>query len=111
LAVAKRRREPRIIDVCIARGGIRKGARVQVFITQWTLASQSMGKPITLDEYSEWWKESRSTAFRHQAEFREIFPALETPQAIANVAIAHGREWQARGADGIGQLPASAVVA
>jgi hypothetical protein len=105
------KREPRIIDVCISRGGLRKGVRVQTFITAWTLASQSMGRPITLDEYAEWWKQPRSTAFRHQAEFRAVFPQLETPQAIANVVIARGREWQTRGADGIGQLPASLVAA
>jgi hypothetical protein len=107
----KRRREPRLIDVCIARGGVRKGVRVQTFITAWTVASQAMGRPITLDEYAEWWKHSRATAFRHQAAFREVFPALDTPQPIADVAIARGREWQTRGADGIGQLPASVVVA
>lgn len=107
-----RRRPARTIaELCVARAGILKGARVQAFIASWTIASQSMGKPITLEEYADWWKESRATAYRHQARFREVFPGLETPQPIANVAIARGREWADRGVDGIGSLPASAIPA
>jgi hypothetical protein len=88
-----------------------KGARVQAFIAQWTIASQSIGGPITLAEYADWWREPRSTAFRHQAQFRELFPELETPQPIADAAIARADEWTSRGVSGLGQLPASLAAA
>jgi hypothetical protein len=106
-----KKRQATIADVCIARGGLMKGARVQGFIAAWTIASQSMGKPISLDEYAEWWREPRSTAFRHQARFREIFPELQTPQPIANAAILRASEWQDRGVPGIGRLPVDVLTA
>lgn len=100
-----------IIEVCIARGGVWKGAKVQSFIAQWTIASESLGRPITLAEYGEWWKESRATVYRRQQEFRAIFPTLDTPQPIADAAIANGQDWQRQGVDGIGQLPAKLATA
>jgi hypothetical protein len=106
-----KRRPVTIAETCIARGGVMKGARVQAFITSWTIASQAMGKPITLDEYAEWWREPRSTAYRHQARFREVFPELQTPQPIANAAILRASEWQARGVPGIGRLPVDVLTA
>jgi hypothetical protein len=109
--VVKRRPARTVAEVCTARAGVLKGARVQAFICSWTIASQAMGKPITLDEYAEWWRESRATSFRHQARFREVFPHLETPQPIANAAMLRSSEWADRGVSGIGQLPATLVAA
>src|SRR4051794_30310703 len=107
-----KRRPPRtVMEWCLANGGVIKGARVQAFIAQWTIASQHIGRPITLAEYAEWWREPRSTAFRHQAQFRELFPHLDTPQSIADAAIARSDEWASRGVTGLGQLPASLVAA
>lgn len=106
------RRAPKtVMELCIARAGVLKGARVAQFIAQWTIATQSVGHPITLEEYAEWWHESRATSFRHQARFREVFPMLDTPQPIANAAMARASEWQTQGVAGIGQLPASIVTA
>lgn len=95
-----------IIEVCVARGGVWKGGKVQAFIAQWTMASASLGRPITLADYGEWWKESHATRYRRQQEFRSIFPTLDTPQPIADAAIASGEDWQRQGLDGIGKLPA-----
>lgn len=97
------------MELCIARGGVLKGARVMAFIAQWTMASQSVGHPITLDEYAEWWRETRTTAYRHQREFRELFPGMKTPQPIANAAIARAHEWRDEGVKGFGHLPADVV--
>jgi hypothetical protein len=105
MRVMPKRRAVTVAEFCVARGGVLKGGRVQAFIAAWTIASQAMGKPITLDEYADWWRETRSTAFRHQARFREIFPELQTPQPIANAAILRASEWQERGVHGIGRLP------
>jgi hypothetical protein len=100
-----------IFEVCVARGGVWKGAKVQTFIAQWTIASQALGRPITLAEYGEWWKDSRATIYRRQAEFRDLFPTLDSPQPIADAAMAQAAEWQASGVAGIGALPASLVPA
>jgi hypothetical protein len=111
VVVVKRRPARTVVELCIARGGVMKGARVQAFIAQWTMASQALGKPITLEEYREWWRVSHGSAYREQARFRELFPELATPQPIADVAIARAEEWVSRGVAGFGQLPASVVPA
>ena len=41
-----------------------------------------IGHDPSVDEDAEWWKESRRTAFREQAVFREAFPMLDSPAAI-----------------------------
>lgn len=100
-----------IMEVCLARGGMLKGSRVCAFIGQWAIASEALGKPITLEEYADWWRESRSTSYRHQARFREVFPGMDTPQPFANLAIARSSEWRSRGIKGLGELPASVLTA
>jgi hypothetical protein len=100
-----------IYELCVARGGLIKGTRVQAFIAQWAIASQAVGHPLTLLEYQEWWNLSHGAAYREQARFRELFPELRTPQPIADVAIAHVEEWLDRGVGGFGKLPASLVPA
>jgi hypothetical protein len=107
----KKRREPTVADHCIHHLGMLKGARLASFIASWAIASQSLGREITLEEYAEWWKESMATAYRHQRAFRQVFPHLSTPQPIANAAQQRAAGWQARGVDGLGQLPASLVLA
>lgn len=100
-----------VLEVATARGGVLKGARVTHFIMQWTLASSMLGKPISLSEYAEWWDEPHSTAFRHQRRFREVFPEFDTPQPIANRAMAKSREKIAqRGIQGIGSVNIGGLV-
>lgn len=105
------RREPRtIMEVCIAQKGVVKGARVCSFIVQWCIASNALGREISIEEYADWWKEHVRTAYREQARFREVFPHMSTPQAIANQAIARSEAMQ-RGVSGVGSLPADLVLA
>jgi hypothetical protein len=107
---AMAKREPSIMEVCIARKGVLKGSRVCSFIVSWCLASQALGREITLEEYREWWRESERTAYRHQADFRQVFPHLPNPQPIADVAIARS-EAITRGVKGLGAVPVSLVPA
>jgi len=104
------KRDPTLLEHAIRHGGIVKGARVCAFVTQWTIASQAIGREITLPEYADWWNEKERTAFHHQAEFRSVFAPLRTPQAIANHAIARAEAMQ-HGVKGLGNLPASLVLA
>jgi len=43
-----------------------------------------LGHPPPLEEYADWWRESRSTVFRLQARFREAFPGETTPQRLVD---------------------------
>lgn len=108
MASMKKREARTVMEVCQARAGVLKGARVCAFIAQWTMASQALGKAITLDEYRDWWKESERTAYRHRREFRAVFPHLEDPQPFADEAIVRA-EAVAHGVKGIGSLPVSAM--
>lgn len=100
-----------MLAVCVARAGRRKGPRVAAFIAQWTMASQSMGRPLVVADFVEWWREPQSTVYRHLAEFREYFPEFETPQLIADAAIARVDRWMSRGIGGFVLQPAQGLIA
>jgi len=52
-----------------------------------------------------------SSAYRHQARFREVFPELDTPQPIANRAITKSRESiEKRGMKGVGSVDVVGLV-
>jgi hypothetical protein len=76
---------PTLQQLASARVGQTKGAKVVAFIVMWAIAEEALGHPPTLEEYAEWWRESRSTAFRLQARFREAFPTEATPQRIVDL--------------------------
>jgi hypothetical protein len=76
---------PTLQQLASARVGQTKGAKVVAFIVMWAIAEDALGHPPTLDEYAEWWRESRSTAFRLQARFREAFPSETTPQRLVDL--------------------------
>jgi hypothetical protein len=98
------------MELCVAKLGIVKGARVCSFIASWCIASNALGRAITIEEYAEWWREDLRTSYRHQARFREVFPQLANPQRIADDAMAR-QQALSRGVNGIGSLPTSVVLA
>jgi hypothetical protein len=104
-------RPPRtLVELCVARGGPLKGARVGAFIASWALASHAQGGPIGLDEYADYWAEPMSTAYRHQARFREMFPGQSTPQLLADELIrAYEADLLKRGVGGLLQRPAPSL--
>jgi hypothetical protein len=76
-----------VLDIAIAVGGLRKGMRVSMYIAQWTIAQQQIGRVPTVEEAADWWKESHRTWWRRQAEFLEIFDLLDNPAPLASAAI------------------------
>ena len=66
----------------VRRVGLRKGRQVGSFMAAWALVEAKLGHEPTLEEYAAWWKESRATAFREQALFRECFPEETTPSRL-----------------------------
>jgi hypothetical protein len=105
--MARRRAAKRttLQQLAAARVGQVKGAKVVAFIVMWAIAEEALGHPPTLDEYSEWWHESRSTAFREQARFRDAFPAEATPQGLVDsLKEQEGPTWFKRGVSGCARL-------
>jgi hypothetical protein len=104
------KRQPRtLLEHSIDQVGILKGARVCTFICQWTIAVNAIGRPITIEEYGEWWNESERTVYRHQAEFRRVFD-VPSPQVFADQALVRAEALQ-RGVAGLGRLPLDVVMA
>ena len=51
-----------------------RASRVAAFIALWGLALYDLDRDdLTVDEYAEWANESRATAFRRAAEYRELW--------------------------------------
>ena len=51
-----------------------KATRVATFISLWGLALDDLDRDeLSVDEFSEWANESRATAFRRFAEYRELW--------------------------------------
>jgi hypothetical protein len=55
-----------------------RASRVATFISLWGLALDDLGRDeLSVEEYAEWANESRATAFRRAAEYRELWPNLD----------------------------------
>jgi hypothetical protein len=82
----KRRIDPTsctLLEIAYLRhGSMLKAARVVAFVIGWGVVRQELGHEPTVDEYADWWKEGRSTAYRHRDEFRHVFPQFETPGPV-----------------------------
>jgi hypothetical protein len=92
--VRGRKRLPRTLqELAATRVGLIRSMKVVTFIVSWGIACEAIGQPLTLEEYADWWKESRSTAFREQAVFREAFPGETTPQRIVDLLSERGSKW------------------
>jgi hypothetical protein len=65
-------------------GATPKASRVASFVVLWAMALEDLGNDdLTLTEWKRWSNESERSAWRHLAEFRELFPEFETPTPLA----------------------------
>lgn len=95
-----------LVTIATRALGLRRGMKALSFMAAWDHARRSMRREsITLDEYADWWKESRASAYRHQAIFREAFPGESTPDRLLDMA--EGQWVQRRGLSGLGQVRVS----
>jgi hypothetical protein len=53
-----------------------KASRITSFVVLWAQAERELGRELDgIDEYREIWNESERSAYRRQAEFREVWGA------------------------------------
>ena len=103
---AKTPRKKTWLEVAVANGGFRKAIKALSWAQSWIYVEIALGHEPTVDEVAEWWCESRRTAFREQAAFRECFPPLDTP---APIYAGPGRRAQIeKGVEALTKLEASA---
>jgi hypothetical protein len=67
------------MEVGVANAGIRQTFRAISWALDWATARGALGGDPSVDQVAEWWNQSRRTAFRNQAAFREAFPTIESP--------------------------------
>ncbi len=71
-------------QVAMQRVGFLKARSALLFAACWCIMARSIGRPpASIDEYAEWWAQSRSQAFREQAIFRKCFPEYTSPVELA----------------------------
>jgi hypothetical protein len=67
-----------------------KASRVAAFIIQWAWAMREEGRDsYTITEFQRFWAEGERQAYRHQAEFRELWIEFETPDELARQIVPH----------------------
>jgi hypothetical protein len=70
-----------------------KASRVAAFIIQWAWAMRDERREsFTITEFQRFWNEGERQAYRHQAEFRELWPEFETPDELARQIVPHLNE-------------------
>jgi hypothetical protein len=87
-------RSATLLEVAYARtGSMRRAARVAAFVAAWGIVRRDLGRTPTVDEYADYWREARATAFRDQALFREVFADGVTPDDVLDaIEAARARE-------------------
>lgn len=61
-----------------------KASRVAAFIVMWAAAmADEKADSYSITEYQRYWHEGERQAYRLQAEFRELWPELDTPNDLA----------------------------
>lgn len=68
--------------VVVEKIGLRRGLRALTYIVSWGLASDAEGHPLSVDEYTAYWKQSRSTSYRERDAFLMVWPDLADPGPI-----------------------------
>ncbi len=82
--MAKTKPARTLLEVCIARGGYLRGARVAEFVIEWTIAADQLGHQPSVREFSHWWKDkSERTTWRRLDDFKTVFPEFDNPAPIA----------------------------
>lgn len=71
-----------LIELCVDRAGFRRGSKVMAFVIAWGRVREDLGRAPSIEEYAEWWKQPRRTAFDEQKFFRAAFPELDSPAAL-----------------------------
>ena len=61
-----------------------KASRVASFIVMWAVAmADEKADRYSITEYQRYWHENERQAYRLQAEFRELWPELDTPNDLS----------------------------
>lgn len=81
-----RKRTVNVVEAAVRAVGIRKGLRVASYAAEWALVANELGRPPTAEEVGKSWGWASAKSFRRQAEWREAFPNVPTPEPLWRAA-------------------------
>lgn len=61
----------------------RDAGKILAYCLQWIIVHGHVGHRPTVEEYADYWGISRASAYREQADFREVWPEFLTPTDVA----------------------------
>lgn len=103
------RKKRTLLRVAVANVGLRRGYGAVGFIVCWGIVEYALGRTPTVEEYADWWNESRSTVYRQQANFRKAFPGETTPARIVALLREQREDWTRDGVPGAAEMWVSGV--
>jgi hypothetical protein len=63
--------------------GWRQGLRALTFLAAWGIATENVGHPVSMQEYSDYWGQSLSTSYKERDAFVLIWPDAEkAPEVV-----------------------------
>ena len=87
-----------------------KASRVAGFIVMWAVAmAEERADAYSITEYQRYWNENERQAYRSQAEFRELWPELDTPNELSAQLVEYLRNHKVGKAQ-IARLPSTLQV-
>lgn len=75
-----------VLEAACRAVGYRKGFRVAAYASEWALVANKLGRAPTAEEVGVHWGWTAATAYRRQAEWREAFPTVPTPEPCWRLA-------------------------
>lgn len=69
--------------VVVEKVGWRQGLRAVTYLAAWGLATDSVGHPVSVKEYTDYWHQSSSLSYKERDAFGTVWPELvDTPEVI-----------------------------
>jgi len=69
--------------VVVEKVGWRQGLRAVTFLAAWGLASDALGHPVSVKEYTDYWHQSLSLSYKERDAFGAVWPELvDSPEVI-----------------------------
>jgi hypothetical protein len=54
--------------------GWRQGLKALSFLAAWGIATENVGHPVTMQEYTDYWGQSLATSYKEREAFGQIWP-------------------------------------
>lgn len=86
----KRRQATTVLDVCVARVGVHRGALAASYVARYAMTLNRLGKFPTAVEYADDWAMVERSAWHHRARMQEAL-GDDWPAVVEHVAREIGR--------------------